>query len=196
MKALCRLAKVLTLAFALLAPTLSPAQQPPPCPYSGTPTKSPDCHPYPQPRLKPSTTTRSGDTILIETGESLFPKPAVDPFTLPPGTNFLPTVYTNMFDGNGVEMPNTLPSTPANPYNLHDGDPVVTEINPLSPADDLRAALDTAARLAAKPAREAAEAEELGKAIRRGLDVLEGNPLPGRAYSGFPVLHYVGPEKV
>jgi hypothetical protein len=196
MKTLCRLTKVLTLVLALLAPTPSSAQQPPPCPYAGTPTQSPGCHPYPQPRLKPSTVTRSGDAILIETGESLFPKPAVDPFTLPPGTNFLPTVYTNMFDGNGVEMPNTLPSTPANPYNLHDGDPVVTEINPLSPTDDLRAALDTTARLAARPAREAAEVEELGKAIQRGLDVLEGNPLPARAYSGFPVLHYVGPEKV
>lgn len=197
MKALCRLTKAATLALALLAPTLSLAQQqPPPCPYAGTPTKSPDCHPYPQPRLKPSTMTKSGDTILIETGESLFPQPAVDPFTLPPGTNFLPTVYTNMFDGNGVEMPNTLPSTPTNPYNLHDGDPVVTDINPTSPGDDLLAVFDTVARLAAKPAREAAEVEALRKAIQRGLDVLEGNPLPERAYNGIPVLHYVGPEKV
>jgi hypothetical protein len=197
MKALCRLTKAATLALALLAPMLSLAQQqPPPCPYAGTPTKSPDCHPYPQPRLKPSTVTKSGDTILIETGESLFPQPEVDPFTLPPGTNFLPNVYTNMFDGNGVEMVNTLPSTPANPYNLHDGEPVVTEINPLSPTDDLRAVFDTVARLAGKPTREAAEVEELRKAIQRGLDVLEGNPLPARAYNGIPVLHYIGPEKV
>jgi hypothetical protein len=205
MKALRRLTKVLTLALALLAPPPSPA-----CaavdvvtgataaavPVRGTPTQSPDCHPYPQPRLKPSAVTRSGDTILIETGESLFPQLAVDPFTLPPGTNFPLMVYTNMFDGNGVEMSNTLPSTPSNPYNLHDGDPVVTDINPISPSDDLRAVLDPVARHTARPTREAAEAEELRKAIQRGLDVLEGNPLPGRAYSGIPVLHYVGPEKV
>jgi hypothetical protein len=188
MKSLCRLAKVSALVLALLAPTLSSGQQPLPCP--------PYCHPHPQPQLKPSTVTRSGDTFFVETGESLFPRPAVDPFTLPPGTNFLPTVYTNMFDASGVEMVNTLPSTPANPYNLHDGDPVVTEINPLSPTDDLRAALDAVSRLAAKPARDAAEVEELRRAVQRGLDVLEGNPVPGRAYSGFPVLHYLGPEKV
>ena len=196
MKSLGRLTKVSTLVLALLVPTPATARQSPPCPYPGTPTQSPDCHPYPQPRLKPSTVTRSGDTILIETGESLFPRPAIDPFTLPPGTNFLPTIYTNMFDGKGVEMPNTLPSTPANPYNLHDGDPVVTEINPLSPTDDLRAALEAIARLAAQPTREAVEVEQLRQAIQRGLDVLEGNPLPGRAYSGLPVLHYLGPEKV
>lgn len=196
MKSLARLTKATTLALALLAPTLSAAQQTPPCPYSGTPTKSPDCHPYPQPRLKPSSVTRSGDTIFVETGESLFPRPAVDPFTLPPGTNFLPTVYTNMFDGNGVEMPNTLPSTPSNPYNLHDGNPVVTDINPTSPTDDLRAVFELAGRLAAKPTREAEEVEALRKAIQRGLDVLEGNPLPDRVYSGIPVLHYVGPDKV
>lgn len=196
MKFLCRFTKVSTLALALLVPGPAPGQQPPPCPYAGTPTRSPDCHPYPQPRPKPSTLTRSGDTTLIETGESLFPPPAVDPFTLPPGTNFLPNVYTNMFDGHGVEMLNTLPSTPSNPYNLHDGDPIVTDINPLSPTDDLRAALDTITRLAAKPSRDAVEVEELRRALQRGLDVLEGNPLPDRAYSGFPVLHYTGPEKV
>src|SRR5262249_15995886 len=33
-------------------------------------------------------------------------------------------------------------------------------------------------------------------AIQRGLDILEGNPLPNRAYSGLPLLHYTGPEKV
>lgn len=197
MKAFGRLTKVLTLALALLAPTPSLAQQPPPpCPYAGTPTQSPYCHPYPQPRPNPSTVTRSGDTILIDTGESLFSPPAVDPFTLPPGTNFLSNVYTNMYDGNGVEMLNTLPSTPTNPYNLHDGEPVVTEINPISPTDELRVALELVARVAAKQDREEAEVGQLRRAIQTGIDVLEGNPVPGRAYSGFPVLHYVGPEKV
>ena len=195
MKSRGRLAEVSALVLALLAPTLTLAQQPPPCPYAGTPTQSPYCHPYPQPRPKPSTYTRSGDVIVIDTGESLFPKPAVDPFTLPPGTNFLANVYTNMFDGQGNEMVNTLPSTPSNPYNLHDGEPVVTQINPLSPTDDLLASLNTIERLAAQPAREAAEVEKLRRAIQTALDVLEGNPIPGRAYSGLPVLHYVGPDK-
>ena len=197
MKSRCRLAEVFTLALALLAPPPSLAQQSK-CPYAGTPAQFPYpyCHPYPQPRPKPSTYTRSGDTIVIDTGESLFPRPAVDPFTLPPGTNFLANVYTNMFDGQGNEMVNTLPSTPSNPYNLHDGEPVVTEINPLSPTDDLRASLDTIERIAAQPApREAAEVEKLRRAIQTALDVLEGNPIPGRAYSGLPVLHYMGPEK-
>ena len=42
-----------------------------------------------------------------------------------------------MFDGFGKEMPNTLPSTPDVPYNLHDGDPVITKIDARSPTDDL-----------------------------------------------------------
>ena len=37
--------------------------------------------------------------------------------------------------------------------------------------------------------------EEIGKQIQRGLDILEGNPVPDRVYSGLPLLHYKGPEK-
>jgi len=153
-------------------------------------------HPYPQPCPSGGSMTTRGDTTFIESGLSVFPQPAVDPFTLPPGTNFLPTIYTNMFDGYGVEMPNTLPSTPSNPYNLHDGDPVVTDINPTSPTDDLRTVFDTVARLSAKPQKEAAEVESIRRNIQRGLDIIEGNPLPERAYSGLPLLHYMGPAKV
>jgi hypothetical protein len=153
-------------------------------------------HPYPQPCPPASTMTTEGDTTKINTGLSIFPEPAVDAFTRPPGTNFLPTIYTNMFDGFGVEMPNTLPSTPSNPYNLHDGDPVVTSVNETSPADDLRAVFERVARLAAKPRKEASEVEAMRLAIRLGIDILEGNPVPDRAYTGLPLLHYMGPLKV
>ena len=197
MKALSRTIKSLLLAVMLLWNTLSFAQySPPPCPYPGTPTKSPDCHPYPQPRPSPSTVTKNGDTFIINTGESIFPKPAVDPFTLPPGTNFLPTIYTNMFDSLGNEMLNTLPSTPNIPYNLHDGDPLVTQINDISPTEDLSAVFDQVIRLAARAKKESPESEPINKAIQRGIDILEGNPVAERAYSGFPVLHYLGPDKV
>src|SRR6185503_7609486 len=197
MKILSRLMKTSLMAVLLLSNTLSFAQYTPsPCPYPGTPTKSPDCHPYPQPRLKPSTVTVNGDTFTIVTGDSVFPKPEVDPFTLPPGTNFLPTIYTNMFDTSGNEMLNTLPSTPNVPYNLHDGEPVVTQINEISPTDDLRSVFEKVIHLAPQAKKDSPESEPINKAIQQGIDILEGNPLDERAYSGIPVLHYLGPDKV
>src|SRR5262249_47166355 len=91
--------------------------------------------PHPQPRPKPSTLTLAQDggitVAKVATSGGCFPES--DPFRNPPGTNFLPSVYTNAFDGNGKEMLNTLPSTPMTPYNLHDGEPVVSKINPASP---------------------------------------------------------------
>ena len=219
MRAFSRLANptLLSLALLLAAPAPTPLAQEPQQPQPDAQKKarlqslrwpSPDqaanmCavrkktgHPYPQPCPPASTMTTSGDTTLVKTGLSVFPQPAVDAFTLPPGTNFLPTIYTNMFDGFGVEMPNTLPSTPSNPYNLHDGDPVVTDINANSPTDDLRLIFDAVTRLSAKPQKEAAEVETLRRYIQNGIDILEGNPIPDRAYSGLPLLHYVGPTKV
>ena len=113
-----------------------------------------------------------------------------------------------MFDGFGKEMPNTLPSTPDVPYNLHDGDPMVSKIEPASPTDDLLDVLELAKSLprdVLKPARPTKPAarkennslsdEEIKKKIQRGLDILEGNPMPDRVYSGLPLLHYKGPEK-
>jgi hypothetical protein len=197
MKLLNGFMKTSLLPVLLLSNTLSLAQYtPPPCPYPGTPTKSPDCHPYPQPRLKASTVTHVGDTFTIVTGDSVFQKPEVDPFTLPPGTNFLPTIYTNMYDTAGNEMLNTLPSTPNVPYNLHDGDPIVTQINDISPTDDLRSVFEKVIRLAPSAKKDSPESEPIIKAIQQGIDILEGNPLPDRAYSGIPVLHYLGPDKV
>src|SRR5215467_9756316 len=126
-----------SIAFLLVASMLSLGQQatdsgkckctPPPsgAPLpGGPPRQGPFGHPHPQIRPQLSTEYTVGDTTYVQTGVSLFAES--DPFRNPPGTNFLPTVYTNMFDGAGNEMPNTLPSTPSVPYNLHDGDPVVT----------------------------------------------------------------------
>ncbi|HEV7425756.1 MAG TPA: hypothetical protein VGQ46_05270 [Thermoanaerobaculia bacterium] len=196
-------ARVLAAAFPLALTVVlaaQPASSPPPCPYAHTPTASPNCHPYPQPLPAASSVTTKGDTTYVRTGESLFPPPTVDPFTLPPGTNFLPTIYTNMYDHLGNEMPNTLPSTPNIPYNLHDGDPIVTEIDPTSASDDLLASLNKVAALTSgkKSSTEvpAVDSEEIRKAIQIGLDVLEGNPRPGRMYSGLPLLHYLGPTKI
>ncbi|MGH8476465.1 MAG: hypothetical protein ACRER2_11955, partial [Methylococcales bacterium] len=153
-------------------------------------------HPFPQPCPHGAKVSTQGNLTTVLTGESIFPEPAVDPFTKPPGTNFLPTLYTNIFDGNGNEMLNTLPSTPTNPYNLHDGDPVVSEIDPTSPTDDLRSLFETITRLSLNEKKEAADDETIHKSIQTGIDILEGNPLPNRAYSGLPLLHYTGPEKV
>ncbi|MGH2687903.1 MAG: hypothetical protein ACRDKW_03710, partial [Actinomycetota bacterium] len=192
----------------------------PPCPFAGTPPDHPPgvCHPYMQPRPKPSiqTTTGCPDDCLtkVDTGGGIFPPANPFNFRTFPGTNFLPNVYTDLFDGLGEPMPNTLPSTPTIPYNLHDGDPQVSAINERSPADDLAdvyagIAGHSAEILAAEERRRRGgswtrlDEEELAvdrrlvrEAIRLGLDVIEGEPVPERAYSGFPLLHFDGPAKV
>ena len=91
-------------------------------------------HPKPQRHLEAPKQTVQGDTTYIETGEGYFDE--IDGFAFPPGTNLLPTVYTNVFDGFGTEIPNTLPSSPLNPDNLHDGPVERTAIDGTSPSDD------------------------------------------------------------
>jgi hypothetical protein len=178
-----------------------------PCPYAGSPGYPgvPGiCHPYPQPRPQPSKATTTGcpgDCVTkVVTGEGIFPPSNPFNYKTFPGTNFLPTIYTNMFDGTGLEMPNTLPSTPDNPYNLHDGDPIVSQINPTSPEDDLRSIInhiaDRGSEEAVGPEGRQYRQQAVQDAIRMGLDILEGRPVANRAYSGLPLLHYTGPEKV
>jgi hypothetical protein len=87
-------------------------------------------------------------TSFVRTAQSIFPgkvdfngdgiKEIVDPFVNPPGTNMLPTVFSNLRNTRGREILNTLPSTKAKPYNLHDTKPTVVKINPESPSDDLK----------------------------------------------------------
>lgn len=52
-------------------------------------------------------------------------------------TNLLPTIYELQNDILGNPIPNTLPSTPENPYNLH-ADPIVSDLfDDRSPEEDL-----------------------------------------------------------
>lgn len=147
-------------------------------------------HPGPQPRPGPSVQTLSDDgtTTYVVTPEGHFP--AQDPFAEPPGSNFLMTVYQNMRDFNGDEMPNTLPSTPDGRYNLHDG-PVLTEaINQTNPSEDLDMVIDHLEHVAKRSGKMDYDM------VQAAIDILEGNPVADRAYSGFPMLHYNGPNKI
>jgi hypothetical protein len=158
-------------------------------------------HPHPQPRPAPSALSVSienGITVArISTGTGCFEKG--DPYSAPPGTNLLPTIESNTFDGRGNEMPNTLPSTEENPYNLQDGPPVVSRINPASPTDDLQEVFDHVefrTNKARKSALTSFDRKAIANNLQRGIDILEGNPVPSRLYSGLPLLHYKGAEKV
>ena len=117
-------------AAALLAAGLCVAQQPadPYCPFLPATPATPG-HPHPQPRppaSEVSLTQENGITVAhITTAHGCFAES--NPYQNPPGTNFLPTIYTNAFDGSGREMPNTLPSKPDVPYNLQDGKPIEVE---------------------------------------------------------------------
>jgi hypothetical protein len=194
---------VLLMQSGLLASSLCFAQQTAfdPCPLLAKGPTTPG-DPHPQPRPKPSTLTLTQDggitVAKITTSSGCFPES--DPFRNPPGTNFLASVYTNVFDGNGKEMLNTLPSTPMTPYNLHDGEPVVSKIDPTSPTDDLVEIFDDVQSMAGKAKNGAsvsnADVTAIAKNVQRGIDILEGNPVPDRLYSGLSLLHFMGPEKV
>ncbi len=148
-------------------------------------------HPGPQPFPGPSQQILSADgkTTVVTTPEGQHT--AQDPFANPPGSNHLETVFENMRDHLGNEMPNTLPSTPSNPYNLH-ADPVVTSINKTSQQDDLARIFKTLkSQLDSNPRNRSID----HTLVQLGLDILEGNPIQNRAYSGFPLLHYNGPLK-
>ena len=143
----------------------------------------------PQPRPAPSEQTLSpdGSTTTVITQPSEFPDSY--PFEDPPGANLLPTRDVLVLDSLGEVMPNTLPSTPDNPYNLHP-DPVVTEIDKTSPTDDLKSVI-TAIRTSLSRYGTVDQS-----AVQLGIDILEGNPIPERVYSGMAMLHYTGPERI
>ncbi|HEN46838.1 MAG TPA: hypothetical protein ENI75_00560 [Mizugakiibacter sp.] len=147
-------------------------------------------HPCAQPHPGPSIQTLSADkvTTFVVTPEGHFPPR--DPFADPPGSNFLMTVYENMKDLSGRDMPNTLPSTPDNPYNLHDGPVLTRSIDPTNPEDDLDMIIDKIEAAASKG--EQGVDDDL---IEFAIKILEGRPVD-RAYSGFPLLHYTGSKKV
>lgn len=139
-------------------------------------------------------------------GYSVFPEG--DSFgTNPP--NLLPTVYENAKTCRGNDIPNTLPSTPDNPFNLHD-DPVTRTINKTSPTDDLDWIMDQIEAMSEphRVCRKFRRSEfcyeyprrvnsgELRELAGHAVDIIEGNELRGRfrdrEYEGFPLLHYLG----
>ena len=161
------------------------AQVPPP-PASRTP------QPLPMPSDYTVTTSPDGMTTYIQTPTGKFP--SSDPFKNP--TNLLPTIYENVKAANGVPIPNTLSSTPEHPYNLHP-DPTIEQINATSPTDDLAAIFNGWHKDSDKKSNHAYQPSQFDPAgIQRALDILEGNPIPDRVYSGIPMLHYNGPNKV
>src|SRR6056297_1154064 len=147
------------------------------------------CPGHPGVRPRPGFSTMEFDegrgVFVVTTPPTTFePSSAEDNLPL----NLCPTVYENARSMSGAEIPNTLPSTPDNPYNLHP-EPTVSPIDPRSPSDDLRA-LIRAMRQALTEGEAPLDAD-----IQFGIDILEGNEID-RAYSGMPLLHYNGPNKV
>lgn len=166
-----KLAQMISLALALMftGSTLS---------YSQTPMG----HPYPQPMpMLPAPPTLLPDGITFHVDTSTSP--------LPVGQNELQYVESNVFDSGGNEVPNTLPSRPGVPFNLHDGPVVTSNISKTSPKDDLNQTLTDIQKAARKGLVDQQK-------IQFGLDILEGNAIANRVYSGFALLHYTGPEKI
>ena len=183
----------------IIEPELGDGTFPPPVSADACPG-----HPGVRPRpAAPSTIVTSDDgmTSTITTPESFFEPSSADD-DIP--TNLCPTVYENARATGGAEIPNTLPSTPEDPYNLHP-DPVVSEINPLSPTDDLRGIVKSLREIVPENGNIGgncngngngnSECAQLLAAVDFGIDILEGNDID-RAYSGMPMLHYNGPDKV
>ncbi len=182
------------------------AQTPPAC-VSGPPgqiwhTGMPyDAYPQPRPGMTPGyappsqVNSADGMTTTINTAQSLFPES--DPWDNP--TNLLPTIYHDVYDSTCQLVPNTTPSTPEHPYNLHPA-PTVTQIDRTSPYDDLFAIIQGFHK-----SRNGGDDDDRGQSsdrvridpvmVQRAIDILEGNPVAGRMYSGMPVLHYNGPNK-
>jgi len=155
-----------------------------------------------QPRVPFETRTTSSDgmTTFLSSSPAVFPPG--DSFGLNP-PNMLPTRYENAETCRGNPIPNTLPSTPEHPYNLHD-DPLVTAIDSTSPTDDLDWIMDQLEAIL-EPQEKCKKRDDdcsrvnrsdVGSLARMGVDIIEGNPLSGRlqgrVYEGFPLLHYLG----
>lgn len=137
--------------------------------------------------------TGNGDTFATASITTVTTPPgqhaAISSEDEPPGSNFLNTVDSNLYTFLGDEMPNTQPSRLGDSsYLLHSGDVRSVNIDKSSPEDDLRKVIDALA------AAEGTGAVPMDM-VAMGLDILEGNDMPGKAYSGFPALHYNGPNK-
>lgn len=135
-------------------------------------------HPQPWPGMSQQSISADGITTYVKT-----------PAGVEPAGNQLPYVESNIYDSAGANMANTLPSTPSVAFNLIQGPVVIGNIDKTSPTDDLQQVL--------KGVQDAAQNGILDtKRIQFGLDILEGNPISNRIYSGFAMLHYTGPERI
>lgn len=148
-------------------------------------------HPHPQPVPINPATGMPGSVQTYSTDLDGTPLVTVDTFSaLPPDQNFLLTVDSDIFTSTGNLIPNTEPSTPTNPFNLHDGPVSTSDIDMTSPRDDLRSLIMKVQAAAKRSVRDTAS-------IQMALDILEGNPIPSRpTYSGMALLHYTGPERI
>ena len=173
-----RIVSGLVLATALLAAVTV---------YAQPPTCAP-MQPLPGPGSWSVVLSADGTTTTITTAPSFFPP---GDSSGPNPTNLLPTIYLNACDSQGNPIPNTLPSTPDHPYNLHP-DPIVTPLSDsTSPTDDLQGILNMLQwALGQKNTSKAVDQTQ----VQFGIDILEGNQV-NRTYSGFPLLHYKGPNK-
>lgn len=148
-----------------------------------------------QPRVPFETRRQSpdGKTTYLSTANQILPEG--DSFgTSPP--NMIETKYENAESCRGNPIPNTLPSTPGNPYNLHP-DPQVSAIEMTSPTDDLDWIMDELeTTVSTENGDKGVNESNTRKLARHAIDIIEGNPLSGeltgRVYEGFPLLHYLG----
>src|SRR5689334_6821542 len=139
-------------------------------------------HPGPQPR--PMAAQMTVDSQVDTVGPDGVVTTTINSATspLPVGTsNQLNYVQSNNIDGRGVEMLNTLPSTTTSGANLIDGPVQVIAIDKTSPKDDLNQLLTDIQSAASNGIVDQQK-------IQAALDILEGNPIANRVYSGFPLL--------
>ncbi len=173
-----------------------------------------------QPRVPFETRTQSADgkTTYLSTAEQILPEG--DSFG-PNPPNMIETKYEDAETCRGTPIPNTLPSTPDNPYNLHP-DPLVSSIDKTSPTDDLDRIMDKLEAMIGRDKKRRHDddgkhasgygkkakgkdrprksvkvnARKVRKLARQAIDIIEGNELSGdlagRVYEGFPLLHYLG----
>lgn len=197
------LAAALVLGLSASASVMA-TQFPPSRCDSPEPVTSTGQHPQAQPKPVnncnvriPSDTSLPATAFIITTPENpIFPPSNV--LTEVPGSNFLPTVYENYRTPEGVELPNTLPSTPDGAYNLHDGPVMVRSIRRDSPNSDLLVQIEAIERFFRSGEVRRNELRRIY--VQNAIDILEGNKLhrqtlPNRAYEGMPLLHYNGPLK-
>lgn len=131
----------------------------------------------------------NGKTWVYQTPTTHHPQSK--PFQTSEPTNLLPTTYERMIDSGGDRIPNTLPSTPEDPYNLHP-EPEVSEIDPRSPRwdlnmiiNELKGAVDPEHRRAVnkqfyKNGTGVPSDPRRGRVERKGQDAGKTEPLTGR----------------